>query len=34
MDDVIILDAERHRIQELEFEELQIEEEVGGRDAT
>uniref|UniRef100_A0A6N2MGT3 Lon N-terminal domain-containing protein n=1 Tax=Salix viminalis TaxID=40686 RepID=A0A6N2MGT3_SALVM len=34
MDDVIILEAERHRIQELEFEELQIEEEVGGRDAT
>ncbi|KAG5244234.1 ATP-dependent protease La domain-containing family protein [Salix suchowensis] len=34
MDDVIILEAERHRIQELEFEELHIEEEVGGRDAT
>ncbi|KAJ6698048.1 hypothetical protein OIU79_011564 [Salix purpurea] len=34
MDDVTILEAERHRIQELEFEELHIEEEVGGRDAT
>jgi cereblon len=34
MDDVRILEAERRRIQELEFEELQVEEEVDGRDST
>jgi cereblon len=34
MDDVRILEAERRRIEELEFEELQVEEEVDGRDST
>lgn len=34
MDDVRILEAERRRIQELEFDELQVEEEVDGRDST
>jgi cereblon len=34
MDDVRILEAERRRMQELEFEELQVEEEVDGRDST